>query len=347
MDRKLFILIGIFTALSANALDLKQYYASLEGKSGQELINAIMAVTKDHTVLSYSSVWANKSGADYTPQGYIWDMYSDCKFNGNDHCSGTQFTDCQCYNREHSLPKSWWGSSESEPMYTDLHHLIPTDGKANSQRAAYAFDDVKSESWSNSAGAKLGKGLHIQSTVFEVPDDYKGDIARIYFYMLCCYNNKNFTLGGSGSQCFTYTSGRAGFTTNAAKIFVLWADNDPLSDKEIKRNNTVYNRQGNRNPFVDLPDLYQYLWGNKKNQKYHVVTDIENHTEEYKYTAHVEGQTLTVNSMTEDVLSVYDMLGRVVYMNTIGVQSVQIELPQSGVYLIRVGNQALKIRTAN
>ncbi len=350
MDRKQLLLVFFTIALSANAaVDLKQYYAGLEGKSGQDLINAVMTVSQNHTVLSYSAVWANNSGADYTAQGYVWDMYSDCKFNKNDHCSGTNFSECDCYNREHSLPKSWWGSDEAVPMFTDLHHVIPTDGFANNKRQAYAFDDVKTVSWSNSAGAKLGYGQHINATVFEVPDEYKGDIARIYFYMLCCYNNRNFTLAGDGSKYFTYSSSnrRADFTVVARKILVQWADNDPVSKKETDRNNKVYNKQGNRNAFVDLPDLYQYIWGDKKGEVYHVVTDVETVKQEYNFTVQAEGLTLTVNTTKENVIFVYDIMGRVVYQNTNNCQSVQIPMPQAGIYLICVGNQAMKIRVAD
>ena len=345
MDRKFITLVCLSVALCVNAIDVKTYYSSLEGKSGQNLINAIMALTQNHTVLSYNNVRADKTNVDYTSEGYIWDMYSNCHFASSDYCSGTEFTDCQCYNREHSLPKSWWGGSQDEPMYTDLHHVIPTDGNANTQRSAWAFDNVKSNAikWQNSAGAKLGTGMHLSGTVFEVPDQYKGDFARIYFYMLCCYNNKNFASGGKGSQYFTYSNGKAAFTNTASKILVLWADGDPVSEKEINRNNKVEKKQGNRNAFVDLPDLYQYLWGSKKNQAYHLPTALDI-PEEYTYTVTTDQLTMTVTTTTEDMLVVYNMLGTVVYMQPVQAQETQIQLPQAGIYLVRMGNQTRKVQ---
>lgn len=346
MDRKLFTLLILSIALCVNAVDVQTYYAELEGKSGQNLINAIMSVSQaGKKVLTYNQVWANNAGTDYRPDGKIWDMYSDCTFSGSQHCSGDNFTDCQCYNREHSLPKSWWGGSTSEPMYTDLHHLIPTDGKANSQRSAWAFDNVKNVSWTNGV-SKLGTGQHISGTVFEVADEYKGDLARIYFYMLCTYNNKNFTQGGKGNQYFSYSGGKASFTNTAAQILVAWANSDPVSDKEITRNNKVQMNQGNRNAFVDLPDLYQYIWGSQKNKAYHLPTAVDNVAEEYTYTIQTEGLNLTVNTTTDDILVVYNMMGQVVYRQEVNCQEVQVQLPQTGIYLVCVGRQARKVQVA-
>ncbi len=346
MDRKITTLLVLSITLCVSAIDVKTYYASLEGKSGDALVSAIMSVSQNgKKVLSYNDVWANRSGADYTASGKIWDMYSDCTFGANDHCSGTSFADCDCYNREHSLPKSWWGGSTDEPMYTDLHHLIPTDGNANSQRSAWPFDNVKNQSWTNGV-SKLGTGQHLSGTVFEVADKYKGDIARIYFYMLCCYNNKNFCQGGKGSLYFSYSGGKAAFTSNAARILVQWADSDPVSDKEVTRNNKVQLKQNNRNAFVDLPDLYQYIWGNKKGQVYHLPTALDDIEEEYSYTVEVEGMTLTINTTNNNILAVYNMLGQVIFMQPVHAQQTQIEVPQNGIYLICVGNQAKKVQVA-
>ena len=354
MDRKITTLLVLSIAVCVSAIDVKTYYSSLEGKSGQNLINAVKDVSYTSTVLSYGQVLPSNSGADFNEKGYIWDMYSDCTFTRNDNCIGNikTFSDCQCYNREHSVPRSWWGYNENktdaeQPMNTDLHHIIPTDGNANSQRSAWAFDNVKgTPSWSNSAGAKLGGGMHLSGTVFEVPDQYKGDIARIYFYMLCRYNDQNFCQGGKGSQYFSYSNGKAAFTSTAAKIMVMWADGDPVSQKEVTRNNKVQQKQGNRNAFVDLPDLYQYIWGSKKGQVYHLPTALDDIEEEYSYTVDVEGLTLTVNTTNDNILAVYNMLGQVIYMQPVHAQQTQIEVPQAGIYLISVGNQAKKIQVA-
>ena len=98
MDRKILTLVCLSITLCINAVDIKSYYSSLEGKSGQTLLNAVVSISQSgKKVLSYNDMWANRSGADYTSDGYVWDMYSDCRFSSNDHCSGTEFSDCDCY----------------------------------------------------------------------------------------------------------------------------------------------------------------------------------------------------------------------------------------------------------
>lgn len=246
-------------------------YDYLNGKKGNNIRVALSAKLKNHTVLDYSSVRADNSRVDYREDGSIWDMYSGCVFAWNNYCNSSNYdteVDCECYNREHSLPKSWWGGSTSEPMYTDLHHVIPTDNAANGQRSAWPLGEVDDVEWTNGS-SKLGYGTFGSSgnnKTFEPADEYKGDFARIYFYMATCYMDKNFTQGGKGIKVFM--SGTANFNSKALDLYLEWHRNDPVSQKEIARNNKVAKKQGNRNPFVDEPELAEYIWGKKKNVAY-------------------------------------------------------------------------------
>ncbi len=247
-------------------------YSALNGKKGNDIRTALHAIIKDHKVLSYNNVWASATDADDRGDGTnnIWDMYTSCTFSKWDKCgSGESTEECECYNREHSLPKSWWGGDTSEPMYTDLHHVIPTDRFANEKRSAWPLGEVTNVIWTSSNGSKEGYGTFGSSgnnETFEPADEYKGDFARIYFYMATCYMDKNFTAGGKGYKVFS--SGSANFVTTALNLYLKWHRNDPVSDKERKRNNAVEKKQGNRNPFVDEPDLVEYIWGNKKTVVY-------------------------------------------------------------------------------
>ena len=140
------------------------YYASLEGKSSNDLLEAVHDIVVNHTQLTYLNAWAYKSKI-WTVNGKILDMYSGCSFAESNHCGSGEFDECDCYNREHAVPKSFWGcsstSDESEPMISDLVHVIPTDYYANTQRSAWIYDEVKTASWTNSAGAKLGTSTSI------------------------------------------------------------------------------------------------------------------------------------------------------------------------------------------
>ncbi len=252
-------------------------YSSLNGLKSDALALQVNKLIATHTRLSYEKAWTVNSRIDVAPKDYIVpngcvvDMYSDCELGANKNCNDTNFTTtefCECYSREHSLPKSWWGGSTSEPMYTDVVHLIPTDNATNQKRWYYPYGEPTSTSWSNNVGAKLGRTSAYGSRdyVFMPNPEYKGDIARIYFYMITCYRNKNFTSNAQARRVMTYTNGVAGFKSAFLDLLLKWHRNDPVSDWEKTRNNRIQEVQGNRNPFVDLPDLVEYIWGNKKGQ---------------------------------------------------------------------------------
>ncbi len=263
----------LWAVFAAGEGELDCPYPELDGKKGNEIITELQKQISNHKQLDYDNVRADRADVDIRHDGTVWDMYSNCVFYEKSYCGyGSDFPECDCYNREHVLPKSWWGGSTTEPMYTDLHHIIPTDFVANTERSAWPFGEVSgTPDWTNDAGSKVGYGTYGSSgnnMVFEPIDEYKGDIARIYFYMLTCYNNVNFTAGGKGYQVFSYNNGVAAFTYKAKALFMKWHNADPVSQKEIDRNNAVENKQGNRNPFVDIPDLADYVWGQKVGQTY-------------------------------------------------------------------------------
>ena len=259
----------LFVNVSARADgETKCRYEELNGLKGLDLRMALQEMIKDHTVLSYSKVRADNAQVDIDENGKVMDMYSDCEFGPYDYCGGeTNYPECNCYNREHSLPKSFWGGSKEEPMYTDLHHVIPTDFVANTERSAWVYDEAMNQAWTNGVSTK-GYGVNFTGeTVFEPADKYKGDIARIYFYMLTCYMDKNFTVGGKGWKFFNYANNRTDFNSTSLNLMLKWHRNDPVSEKEKDRNDKVENVQGNRNPFVDDPNLAEYIWA-KPNVEY-------------------------------------------------------------------------------
>ncbi len=281
MKKQIILAAVLLFAFAAQAEEC--LYEDLNGLKGDQIRTALYNHIKDHTVLTYGNVWASATGADDRGDGTnnIWDMYSSCVFSKwNDKCgSGESTEDCECYNREHVLPQSWWGNDDSSPLKTDLHHVIPTDRLANSQRSAWPIGKVTNVEWTNGS-SKLGYGTFGSSgnnKTFEPADEYKGDFARIYFYMATCYKDVSFTQGGKGYQVFN--SGTANFTTTALNVYLEWHRNDPVSDKERTRNDKVELKQHNRNPFVDAPELVEYIWGNKKSSTYYCsaqgIDDIE------------------------------------------------------------------------
>ena len=239
------------------------YYNSANGKRGAQLKTALHNTIKAHTQRSYGDLWTDFQTTDKTPDGKVWDMYSSCTFTFVTKQCGQYSGLCDCYNREHSFPKSWF--DDKYPMYTDLFHLYPTDGWTNGKRSNFPFGEVGSVTWNGNNGSKLGSakaGLGYTGTVFEPADEYKGDFARTYFYMVTCYENVVASWFGNAEAKPT-VNGTAypAFTAWQQAMLLKWHRQDPVSAKEINRNNAVYGIQHNRNPYIDHPELAEYVWG--------------------------------------------------------------------------------------
>ena len=255
-------------------------YEALEGLTSKELRESLHEEIKDHTVLTYKQIRGDQAEVDVHENGKIWDMYSAYEFNLSDYCHDIDVIAGECYNREHILPKSWWGYSEAneanDPMYTDLHHVISTDAVANDTRSNYIYDEVKNATWTNNLGSKLGTSMNwYNQTAFEPVDEYKGDIARVYFYMLTCYMDQNFAVNAKGKKYFSYTNGVCEFQPQALALMLKWHRQDPVSEKEVVRNAKVADLQGNVNPFVVEPDLVEYIWGTMKGKAYDCDAEVE------------------------------------------------------------------------
>lgn len=241
------------------------YYAPADGKKGEELKTAMCGIIYNRTEKSYDYLWTAFQTTDVRSDGKIWDMYSKIT-NYEPVTSGSSYSkEGDCYNREHSWPQSWFNSNT--PMYTDLHHIYPTDGFVNGKRANYPFGETNNPTYSSANGfSKLGPCSYsgYTGTVFEPADEYKGDFARTYFYMVTCYEEKLadwYAGNADGIRATIDGSTYPGLQEWQLNMLMEWAKNDPVSEKEINRNNAVYAIQKNRNPFIDYPGLQEYIWG--------------------------------------------------------------------------------------
>ena len=262
--------------MSAAAAVPSNYYSSADGKTGEALRQALHSIIDNHTKIDYGALEPYYEQTDLNADNKIWDMYSTCTFTMNDaNCSQSRV--CQCWNKEHSVPSSWF--KKATPMYSDLFHVIPTDARVNNYRGNMPYGETSNTAYIANDSHSLG---HIGSssfsgysgTVFEPDDEYKGDIARNYLYMITRYTTTNFTQSGDASAVFSYSGGEANLTTYAVNLFLKWHRQDPVSQKEIDRNNAVYGIQKNRNPFIDYPYLAEYIWGEKKGLNVHFSSDL-------------------------------------------------------------------------
>ncbi len=260
------VLLWFFTGMNVQAQPPAGYYSTATG-TGATLKTQLYNIIKGHTVISYDGLYDKYETTDDVNNAgvYVWDMYSDIPgptpepylytFGGGDQC-GTYNSEGDCFNREHSMPASWFG--DASPMYSDLFHVVPTDGYVNNRRSNYPFGEVGSASFTSTNGSKVGSSNYpgYTGTVFEPIDEYKGDFARNYFYMATRYENviKNWN-----SPMLNKTSYPV-FTSWALNMLIEWHTADPVSQKEIDRNNAVYAAQNNRNPFIDHPEYVAQIW---------------------------------------------------------------------------------------
>lgn len=263
--------LGVTVAISAFAEAPAGYYSTLNGKKGAELKTAAGNIVRNFRLDgSYSTIYNNLKytfrQTDLYPNSDRWyDMYSDIPLYAPSF-SGL--------NREHSFPKSWWGGSQEVNAYVDLNHLYPSEAKANMAKSNYPLGEVdmsQAVDFDNGVTVvgypKTGQGGNARY-VFEPADEFKGDFARTYFYMATVYQDYTWVR----KYCYMLMPSGTYPTLNdwAVKLLLRWAKEDPVSQKEILRNDAVYKAQNNRNPFIDLPDLADYIWGDRKNLPYTV-----------------------------------------------------------------------------
>lgn len=262
------------------------YYTSANGKKGAELKTALFEIIKNPQVSSYSTLWNIFERTDMLPStGKVWDMYSYNPkgkqthfFDFRKNRCGTYRKEGDCYNREHSVPKSWF--KEAPPMHSDLFHIYPTDGFVNNKRGNLPFGEVGISSWTSENGSKVGQNTFgdYTKTVFEPINEFKGDFARAYFYMVTAYEDKieywhSDQIGGS-----VYP----GFSPWSLNLLLKWHREDPVNLKEVRRNEAIYNVQKNRNPYIDYPELVEYVWGKQKDTFFSINGLMESyHKEEY------------------------------------------------------------------
>lgn len=242
------------------------YYDAATGTSGKSLKTALYRIIASHTERTYTDLWTDFKSTDKRVDGKVWDMYSAItNYDFDNDKAGNYGQEGDVYNREHSFPKSWF--SDARPMYTDLFHLYPTDGYVNGRRGNLPFGETDRPDWTSAQSwSKVGPSSTpgYSGKVFEPNDEYKGDFARSYFYMATCYEDKIATWSSPMLARNSYPA----YTEWAVAMLLRWAEEDPVSEKEIARNNAVYKIQKNRNPYIDYPGLERLVWGDRMSETF-------------------------------------------------------------------------------
>jgi endonuclease I len=338
------------------------YYDSATG-AGYTLktqLKAIIDAANDGLTIEYQSI-DNGYGGLYTTyetsdrdfyyenNGTVLDMYSE-KPSGtdsyeftyeiespDDRDSGSGGTsEGQFYNREHIIPQSVFNSQS--PPRSDAHFVVPSDKYVNAQRGNLPFGKVQNANYTSSNGSKRGNNLNsgysagFTGEVFEPIDEFKGDIARMYFYFATRYQddiasyNSYAMFNGSSNQVFNSTF---------LNILYTWHVNDPVSTREIDRNNAIFVAQNNRNPFIDHPEYVQSIWSNLLSTK-----NISNLDFKF-YPNPLKGDILNVDTNIDLKIEIFDILGKSILKQNLTNSSKQINTSNlnKGIYLIRLTSE--------
>ena len=265
------LVASVLPALSSLAQIPEGYYSSLKGKKGAELKTAVHNIIKNAKVLSYGSgqgkTWWGFWSTDRDENGYFIDRYSaktEWVKSTSQGATGAGM------NIEHSFPKSWWGG-EKVQGYEDLYNLMPCKSKINSTKSNYPMGIVVSGDKGN-GWTKVGKGTD-GNWYWEPAAPWKGDFARGYMYMATAY--QDYKWSGDRALQILQQGDYPTLKEWAYKLYIQWAKADKPDAVEIKRNNDVAKIQGNRNPYVDFPNLMEYVWGDSTNIAFNPETTVK------------------------------------------------------------------------
>lgn len=262
MKRTATLFAFLLAALTAAATIPPHYYDAASGKKKADLKTAMHNIVGKANVLGYGKgqgkTWWGFYETDRMPDNRVRDRYSNVEtyFTSRGSCpSGL--------NIEHSFAKSWWGGSENQ-AYKDIHHLMPCEQKINSSKSNFGMGKVTNVKTDNGC-TKVGTGPAGSQNIslWEPADKWKGDFARVYMYMVTCY--QNLTWEGASALNSLDNNDWPTFKPWAIDIVLEWSAQDPVDEIEIERNEKVFGIQGNRNPFIDFPNLGRYIWGDSIN----------------------------------------------------------------------------------
>lgn len=320
------------------------YYASLEGLSGNTLKQAVQDIIAEFGVVrlhSYADMWEILSTADRNPENnnQVWALYREVPMAKLDQQVSSSIVGK--WNREHIFAQSRGGfevamgdTADGIGVYTntsaattvdgvsDAHHIRVANGQENSSRNNKNFGNVASSTVYNGPSGTQGS--------------WKGDVARALFYMAVRFNDLNVVNGDPTEDNAGSPSGNIGDLAT----LLSWNNSDPSDDFEMNRNNYIYTWQMNRNPFIDHPNLADYIFGANFGQPWFSTLSTQslensnilvypNPTIDYVILSGING------AATAEIYTISGQkIKEVTFENEI---RIPLEL-QSGMYLIKISN---------
>ena len=272
MKIKTLLIVGLlFSVANIFAQIPTGYYDGTAGLSGSALKTKLSSIiSSGHQTKSYDALDDEYPNSDkdsyYEKDGTVLDIYSENPTETDPYVyqfgvkkCGNYKIEGDCYNKEHIFPQGYF--NKASRMVSDIHHIVPTDGKVNGMRSNFPFGNVGSSvSYTSKNGSKLGtsNSVNYSGKVFEPINEFKGDVARMIFYFATRYEAKLKDF--DANDILTNTS-FPGIQSWELEVLKQWHTQDPVSQREIDRNNAAYTYQRNRNPFIDHPEYVDLIWG--------------------------------------------------------------------------------------
>ena len=349
MTKKILALLLIIFGINSYAQIPPGYYNSATG-SGYTLKTQLkLIITNGHQDQGYDALYDAYINSDndsfYENDNTVLDIYSEnpsgvdsYNYNHNDRTCGNYNSENDCYNREHIFPQGFF--NEQLPMRTDIHHVVPTDGYVNNRRANYPFGEVTNHTWISNNGSKVGQNTFesYSGVVFEPIDEFKGDIARMLLYFAVRYEDE--VTDSSWDDHTTTNNPLNGTNDQVYEIWYLrllykWHQDDPVSGREVNRNNEAYNFQGNRNPFIDYPEYVDSIWGTVLSN-----SDYQLSNQTTIYPNPTSSNFIQIINEEKVTVIIYSILGKEVLKKTIYPENNVLDISSinKGVYLVKISN---------
>lgn len=261
--------LAFFTAVTVSAQPT-DYYVPAQGLADGALRTALHEIIGGHTTYPYSSgsatdTWEMLTEADRDPENpdNVILVYSGFSVNGPQ-----QFNEGNGWNREHVWPRSRGSFSTAAGIGTDMHNLKPCNIEVNNIRGNRFFADCQNCTPVFTDGVNTECFLDNSNGTFEPRDAVKGDVARMILYMAVRYE-------GGGEPNMELTEEILPEGDNAPLMgrlsdMLAWHFADPPDDFELNRHEVIFGYQGNRNPFIDHPELADHLWGSLQGETWPV-----------------------------------------------------------------------------
>lgn len=326
------------------------YYYTAFNSSGDSLKGLLHDIIKNHTEFPYSSsstdTWDILKETDRDPNNSnnVILIYSNRSVDGPQ-----EFNNGNGWNREHVWPRSRGDFGTGMGVGTDVHHLRPCDIEVNATRENRNFDNCMNCQDVIDGGFNTGSKTDANQYTFQPPDNVKGDIARMIFYMAVRYEGDNGELDLELTNTLQ-TNTQKDPVHAVLNTLLEWNREDSVDSFEQNRNQVIYSYQGNKNPFIDYPELAEYLWGDSLGLIWMAPPDTVQDTvnvglnEQLNTSIRIypnpnSGDIVQIKSQ-EKLISViiYDQLGRVMDIYHPDLKTIKINTSNyhEGIYLVSI-----------